>query len=323
MSVRIGFVGAGGIANAHLRNLEQIPEAKLVAFADVDAARAKAAAERFQATAYTDYHEMLDKEALDAVYVCVPPFAHYDAEILAAKKGLALFVEKPVAVTLAKAKEIARAIADAGVLSAVGYHWRYYDITDRAREILSGRSIGMMMGYWLGGMPGVPWWRVMEQSGGQMVEQTTHIFDLARYLCGEVDSVYAQYATRALQDVPNFSVSDVGTATLHFHNGAVGQMATSCMLKKGGKVGLQVIAEDVMLEFFGGQLTITAADKEQPEVIPSAINPSLREDQTFIAAVQSGDPAGIRSPYADALKTLAVTLACNESARSGKTIALD
>lgn len=320
MSVRIGFVGAGGIANAHLRSLEQIPDAKLVAFADIDASRAQTAAERFQARAYTDYHEMLEKETLDALYVCVPPFAHYDAEILAAKKGIALFVEKPVATTLAKAKEIERAIEESGVISSVGYHWRYYDITDRARDLLADRTIGMALGYWIGGMPSVSWWRVLEQSGGQMVEQTTHIFDLARYLCGDVEEVYAQYAVRTLQDVPNFSVWDVGTATLKFKSGAVGQITTSCMARKGGKVGLQVFARDLVLEIAGGKLTIVEPDKEQPEVIPSQISPMLREDQIFVDAVKRQDPTAIRSPYSDGVKTLAVTLACNESAISGKPV---
>ncbi|MDH7568213.1 MAG: Gfo/Idh/MocA family oxidoreductase [Armatimonadota bacterium] len=320
MSVRIGFVGAGGIANAHLKNLEQIPDAKLVAFADVDAARAQNAADRFQAKAYTDYHEMLDKEQLDALYVCVPPFAHYDAEILAAKKGIALFVEKPVATTLAKAREIERAIADAGVISSVGYHWRYFDTTDRMREILADRPVGMLLGYWIGGMPGVSWWRVLEQSGGQMVEQTTHIFDLARFLCGEVEEVYAQYATRTLHEVPNFSVWDVGTATLRFSSGVVGQVATSCMVKKGGKVGLQVFARDVAMDMSSGRLSITWADRDQPEVLEPQLPATLHEDQVFVAAVKSGNASAIRSSYADGVKTLAVTLACNESAQSGRPV---
>lgn len=323
MSVRIGFVGAGAMANVHLKNLEQIADAQLVAFADIDAAKAQTAADRFQAKAYTDYHEMLDKEALDAVYVCVPPFAHFDAELEAVKKGLALFVEKPIATTMAKAREIEQAIRAAGVISAVGYHWRYYDTTDRARELLADRTIGMTLGYWLGAMPGVAWWRVAEQSGGQMVEQTTHIFDLARYLCGEVEEVYAQYAVRTLQDVPNFSVWDVSAATLRFQSGVVGQMASSCMVKKGGKVGLQLFAHELALEMgSGGQLTVTRPDQEQPEVVAAGIPATLREDQVFVAAVKGGDAAGIRSPYADAVKTLAVTLACNESAQSGKPVRL-
>ena len=321
MSVRIGFVGAGGIANAHLNNLAQIPDAQLVAFADVDEARAKAAAERFGANAYTDYHQLLEKEALDALYVCVPPFAHYDAEVLAARKGIALFVEKPVAVNMEKAREIEKAITDAGVISSTGYHWRYYDITDQARQVLADRPIGMALGYWVGGMPGVWWWRQADTSGGQMVEQTTHIFDLARFLCGEVEEVYAQYGNRVSQGVEKFSVWDVGTATLRFASGAVAQMATSCMVKKGGRVGLQVIARDVVVEIAGGKLTVTAADKD-PEEVASAVSPTLTEDRVFVNAVKTGDNSLIRSPYADAVKTLALTLACNESAQTGKPVRL-
>ena len=78
------------------------------------------------------------------------------------------------------------------------------------------------MGYWMGGFPGVLWWRRMEQSGGQMVEQTTHIFDLARYLCGEVQEVYAVYANRGQKQIPEYNIYDVGTATLRFASGVVG-----------------------------------------------------------------------------------------------------
>src|ERR687889_130939 len=99
MPVRVGFVGAGGIAGAHMNALEKVENAQIVAFADVDEARADRAAERFGAKAYTDYKEMFANEELQAVYVCVPPFAHTDAEILAAQRKLSVFVEKPVALT--------------------------------------------------------------------------------------------------------------------------------------------------------------------------------------------------------------------------------
>src|SRR5437660_7710090 len=134
MPVRVGFVGAGGIAGAHMNALEKVENAKIVAFADIDEARARRAADRFGATPYTDYKEMFAREDLQAVYVCVPPLAHSDAEILAARKGLALFIEKPVAINIAKAKEIRAAIEQSGVISSVGYHWRSYELTDRVHE---------------------------------------------------------------------------------------------------------------------------------------------------------------------------------------------
>ena len=76
MTVKIGFVGTGGIANHHMRNLAEIPEAEMVAFCDIAEEKALGAATTYGGKAYTNYADMYAEEALDAVYICVPPFAH-------------------------------------------------------------------------------------------------------------------------------------------------------------------------------------------------------------------------------------------------------
>lgn len=317
MPVRVGFVGAGGIACAHMNVLQAVEDVRIVSVADVDADRAELAAGKFVATAYDDYRRMLESESLDALYVCVPPFAHDDQELLAAAKGIHLFVEKPVALTLDKARQVRDAIAESGVVSAVGYHWRYQSGVDRARDLLRGRVIGMALGYWMGGLPGVPWWRKMRQSGGQMVEQTTHIFDLARYLCGEVSEVYAACSTRALKDVADLDVPDVGTATLRFASGAVGTISNTCILNVPYTVGLHVVSKDLVVEIHGDLKVIRPG---HTEIFTGGANPMLEENRAFIGAVKTGDASGILSTYADAVKTLAVTLACNESAATGRPV---
>ncbi|HIE51884.1 MAG TPA: Gfo/Idh/MocA family oxidoreductase [Armatimonadetes bacterium] len=321
MPVRIGFIGTGGIARAHQRCLSQIAAVQMVAFCDVVEERARKAAEEHGGRAYTDFHRMLETEELDAVYICLPPFAHGQPELAAVEQGLALFIEKPVAIDLETACQIQEAIEQTGVICSVGYHWRYFDTTDRARELLADRTIAMTLGYWMGGMPGVPWWRVLAQSGGQMVEQTTHIVDLGRYLAGEVTEVYAAYATRRLHEVPNFEVSDVGVATLKYRSGAVGMVSNTCSLNGiGYTVGLHVVADGFVVEINGGRLrVIRKGDGEEKE--PQE-NPKLREDRVFVEAIQKGDPSAIRSSYADAVKTLAVTLAANESAQTGRPVTL-
>ena len=276
MATRIGFVGAGGIANHHLNQLKDIEGVELAAFTDVDPARAASAAERFGGKTYGSAVEMFDEANLDGIYVCVPPFAHGEVELAAVERGLPLFLEKPVAVSNDVANRVAAAIAKAKVVSAVGYHWRYQDATDRAQELLKCRTIGMALGYWMGGMPGVSWWRVLDQSGGQMVEQTTHIFDLARYLVGEVTEVYAAYSTQALSGVPNFSVTDVGTATLKFANGAVGTISNTCLLNMGYTVGLNIVTPDMILELDGGLKILEGARTPQNR---NQTNPTRREDQ--------------------------------------------
>ena len=319
MAIRIGFIGSGWISSAHCEALKEIEDVAFVAFADIQKERADAAAAKYGGAAYSDYHEMLDREKLDALYVCVPPFAHYDQEIITARKGIHLFIEKPIALNMDKAKEIRDAIHENGVIASVGYLARYSSSIETVKEMLAGREVAMILGYFMTSMPPTPWWRVLNESGGQMVEQTTHIFDLARYIAGDITEVYAAYGLRALQDVPNFDIWDVGTAAVKFANGAVGTIYNTCVLSAGQRVGLHVVCRDLVLEMkLDGSLTIIQPGKT--ETIEPRWYPIPAENQAFIKAIKTGDKSLIRSTYCDAMKTLAVTLAANESAATGKPV---
>jgi len=320
MTARIGFVGTGGIANHHMRTIAQISEARMAAFCDVVLSKAQSAASTYGGNAYDNFVRMYDSEKLDAVYICLPPFAHGDQELEAVRRGLPIFVEKPVATTVQKAEEILAAIQKEGVVNAVGYHWRSMDITARAREHLEGQAVGFALGSWTGGMPGVSWWRVLAESGGQMVEQTTHIFDLARYLLGEAKSVHALARTGLMKGVENYTVHDASVTNILFASGAVASITSACMLNTGGYVGLDLYLKEQVLRLDSRNLTV-----EKPtgkEVFYLGNNPTLEEDTAFIRAVQSGDPSGIRSPYSDAVKTLKLTLAATQSAIEGRVVDL-
>ena len=92
------------------------------------------------------------------------------------------------------------------------------------------------LGYWMGGMPGVPWWRVRAESGGQHVEQTTHIFDLCRYLVGsDVVAVHGFAGQGSMTDVPNYDVDDMSVVNLKFASGAVANITSACMLEGWGR----------------------------------------------------------------------------------------
>ncbi|MCW8133544.1 MAG: Gfo/Idh/MocA family oxidoreductase [Planctomycetota bacterium] len=194
--VRVGFIGVGGVARwAHLGHLSKWEDVKLVSFCDVNKEGVEKAAAEYGAKAYTDAKAMLDHEDLDAVYVCVPPFAHADQELMVAARKKALFVEKPLSTTLEKAREIHEAVRKAKIVSAVGYNWRACEVTKKAQELIGTKPVSAAYGYWVGGMPGAAWWRQQKMSGGQLNEQTTHIVDIARYLIGgKVVKVYASGA---------------------------------------------------------------------------------------------------------------------------------
>ena len=303
-----------------MRTLSEIPTAAMVAFCDVVEEKAVTAATTYGGKAYTCYEEMYDSEALDAVYICLPPFAHDRQELAAIERDLPIFVEKPVATTMAKACEIESALAAKNLISGVGYHWRYMDTTEKAIAHIGDQPVGFALGAWMGSMPGVSWWRVMAESGGQMVEQTTHIFDLARYLLGDVAEVHAMGRTGLMEDVENYDVHDASVTNLRFKSGAVASITSACMLSAGHYVGLKLFLKDQALRIVGQHLTIETPDGT--EVVELGNNPTRAEDQTFLQAVQSGDASAIRCDYAEAVKSLELTIAATQSAQEGRLIAL-
>ncbi len=323
MPVRIGFVGVGGIAREHLKNLAEIPNAQIAAVCDTVAATAEEVGRSYGCPAYSSHEEMLSHERLDAVYVCTPPFARGPAEIAVAKRGIALFVEKPVALDLSTAREIQATIEREKVLASVGYVYRYLETVDRARDALAGRQIGIVLGQYLTSTPRSPWWRVKAKSGGQLVEQTTHIVDTARYLAGEVRTIVAASGRRLVHDLEGMDIDDVASVLLTFESGAIGQIASTCGSIPGyGAAGLTVFAENVVVEILGTSGVRIRRPGRVEEIQVSGSSIFRSEDEAFVRAVETGDHSLVRSTFADAVRTLAVTLAADESVARGSIIHL-
>ena len=316
--IKVAFVGCGGIMQEHYKHLSAMSDVKMVGHCDVEKARAEEAASRFGGAAFTEPEAMYDKVKPQAVYVAVPPFAHTGMEEAAAQRGIHLFVEKPIALDRATAKRIAAAIRRAKIITSVGYHWRYHDTAVYARQALKGKAISLVMGCWNGGMPGVWWWRRMDKSGGQIVEQTTHIFDLLRYLCGDVAEVYAVGSTGCMTQVKNCDVHDSSVATLRLKSGASGCITSSCVANYGGQAGLDIITPEATFSFTGGRLVVQE-DGKTTEFHPK-LNTFQEEDNAFIEAIRTGKKDKIKSTYSDALKTFLVTCAANESMESGMPV---
>ena len=316
---RIGFAGAGIIATRHLGNLMGFEDVKVVAFADPAIERARELAARCGGKAYTGLARMLDSEKLDALYICIPPFAHGEPERAAIERGLPFFVEKPLGADLETAEAVAREVEAAGIATATGYHWRYLDITEKARELLSKNPARLALGYWLDFTPPPAWWVKEELTGGQMVEQTTHIFDLARLLVGEVTKVYAAGSRIERPAFPESDVFDVSTATLHFASGALGSVSSTCLLNWPHRIGLHLFCEGMVIEMSEFDIMVDVG-RGRP-VTKAQGDPFVREDRDFIDAVQ-GKPNKIRAPYAEALKTHRLATAAARSAREGLAIEL-
>ena len=318
-TVKVGFVGAGGNARGHMSRLAAIDGVEIVAIADIDESRAAAAAQEHSAKAYTDYRKMIDEQDLDVLYISVPPFAHGDIERAAIEAGLHLFVEKPVVLDVEMGREIADAIDSKGLVSCVGYQLRLLDTTRRARAYLEGKTVAMVAARRWGGLPGAAWWRKMDQSGGQLVEQTTHQVDLMRYIMqDEIVEVFAWYAQRTMGDVEGLDIPDTECALFKFASGALGTISTSPMLTKGGGRGeLEFLLRDQVLSWGWERNRL---EPEDDPAVTGESQPTPNIDQAFIAAVLANDPALSPCTYRDGLQTCAVTLACNESAKINEPV---
>jgi predicted dehydrogenase len=314
--VRAAFIGAGGNAQGHMQRFAEVEGARIVAICDLDEARAQEMAGKYKAAAYTEHHAMLDAVDVDAVYVSIPPFAHTDAEVVAANKGCAVFVEKPVALSMEKGYEVLEAIEGNKVISCVGFQLRLLDPVCRAKKWLSDKTIGMVSSHRWGGLPGAPWWRVMSKSGGQLTEQTIHQVDIIRMLAGDVEEVYAQYALRTMQDIEGLDIPDCQAVLMKFRSGALGTLTTSPMLTKGGGRSdvVFLLRDQIMTLGFQGNALSPGEDAwlcAPPEPTPNI-------DEAFIAAIRQKDPSLVACTYREGLKSLDVVLAATRSAQSGK-----
>lgn len=319
--LRVACVGTGFIAGKHLEALASMDDVEIVAVADTQPERAEQVATRYDARHYGDGLALLQAEELDAVWLCVPPFAHGPLETAAVSRRLPFFVEKPLALDMPTAQGIADQLAGSGLTTAVGYHWRHLDVVERALELLAETPAQLVTGFWWDKTPHVPWWPQRSYSGGQVLEQTTHIFDLARHLAGEVETVTAaeRAAPLGVEDVPL-----AASSLLRFVSGAVGSISSARVLDGRHRVALHLVAEGRVLEISERGLAdheLRVATRDGTEVLHSETDPIAAEDREFIE-VLLGRVARTRVPYQEALRTHALACAADRSARERTPVRL-
>lgn len=321
MDLNIGIIGTGWFSKVHGDILTVMDGVRIAAVCGTSQAKADSLASRYPgAKGFAHVTEMLDGCKLDGVYICVPPLAHGGIETELINRGIPFLVEKPLGSELETPLRILESLSRRPLVHSVGYHFRYKDTIRKLKGSLEGRTIGMAVGAWMGDMPQVAWWRSQEGSGGQFIEQTTHIVDLLRYTAGEVEEVYATYANRVVHNrYENVTVADVGTVTLKLRNGAIANISNTCVLPGGvGEVGLKLYTDEGILDWNPDRLEMAGAGEKCTYMI--ADNPYEKESVAFTHALRTGDTSGILSDYADAVETQRVTCAALESAASGKPV---
>lgn len=313
---RVGLVGAGNVAQRHVQVLTGFDDVDLVGVTDVRPEAARRLAEQHGTRSLPDVPALLEA-GLDAVYICIPPFAHGPAEEAALRADLPVFVEKPVAADLPTAERIDALVRQRNTLTAVGHHWRYLEVVERARQLLSDRPVRLVNGSWLDRVPPVEWWTRRDRSGGQVVEQAAHVLDLIRLFAGEVSRV-AAYGDGSPPLVDGADIDGVTAAALRFTSGALGTLTSSCVLGWKHCAVVEIVAEGLVLRVGEDELLVSEDGREHrfrgdPDKARVAV------DRAFIDAVRGLDD-DIRVPYPEALRTHRLACAVAESVRTGENV---
>lgn len=303
--VRVAVIGAGQMANmVHYPSLASLEDVEVVGACDLDADRLRATADRWDiAGRYTDWERMLDECRPDAVYVIGPPEIMYGIWCACLARGLDLFVEKPLGLTVHQARTLARLAREHGCITQVGFQRRTSPLLDRM--LAAVRERGEVVHAVCRFYKNDP--RPMEIARDHMMDDGVHVIDTLRHICGGEVVAISDVSRRVIVDDVNFI-----TATLQFDTGAVGVLITSWTSGRR-TFGVEVHGPGVMAE---GDLevgaTVWTADGETAfaaaEVAGSTelyrLGGFRAKSRDFIDAVRSRRPAS--SDFADALKTMVV-----------------
>lgn len=323
MTVKIGMIGAGGIAKSHLNALKKVELAQVVSIFDLNTEGAEQAAASVGARVAESADALLNPAEIDAVFICVPQFARGELEEIAAKRGIHVFVEKPLGVELEPVIRKERTVRESGVLNSVGYVLRYYDTVQQAKRYLQGKTIHLVQAFRIGGSHPAPWWKQLHMSGGNLGDAVTHQIDMIRYLAGEYREVGALFGSNSIRSLnPEATIPDAGAVTFSLESGAVGTITESCVSPYHGGSEIKFIGPDFFVNITGNGKTVTIVDPTQNVTITSKLDPSYEQDKAFVEAVASGSGEAILCGYADGIKTLAFTIAAYRAAEERRTVSV-
>lgn len=235
---RFAVVGCGSIAEiAHFPSIKKAPEAGLEAVCDIDSKRVKEVAEKWEAkSAFTDYREMFKKVELDAVIIATPNNVHRNQAITAAKAGVNVVVEKPLAVTNEEAWDIVETCKEHKVKLMVGCDRRFWTQNQWAKQLIEEGVIGKVITsraslheHWYNYQNHVAKtdFRLnCEVAGGAAVADTgAHAIDLLTWLNDSKVKRVVGIAKRMVMPESYTLCDDTAWMLMEFENGAYGSVS--------------------------------------------------------------------------------------------------
>jgi predicted dehydrogenase len=334
MSIRVGFLGAGFIANVHASLLRSCAVVEWAGVYDTDRPRAEAFAAKTGASVSDDEDGVL--AGCDAVFICTWTSEHPRLVEMAAARGLAIFCEKPLATDLAGALAMADTVRDAGVVNQVGLVLRFSPAFCWLRQLIAEPSSGRVMSVMFRDDQYIPLqgmynstWRgdVSRAGGGTLLEHSIHDVDIIESLVGPVDRVSGLSAEfhgiSGIEDAVNLSLS--------FANGAVGSLLSVWhdILERESSRHVEVMCENLWCAIdtddWWGPVRWTRANRdsgtlegrELGEQVWGAGLAPVNPDEGFLDAVTAG--ATIGPDFESALRAHVVVDAAYRSAAQGGT----
>lgn len=241
--IRFGIIGCNGIGRTHAKAIASLPDAQLVAAADIVPEYAQQLADEFQVKPYSSAQEMLANEELDVVDVCTPSGYHGEGACQVMRSGRHVIVEKPMDIKLPIIEEMLRVQRETGVKMAVISQHRFDVASQQVHKLVEEHAFGRLV---LGNAI-VPWWRSQAyydsgawrgtwalDGGGILMNQCIHSIDLLQWLMGPVKSIQAYTDTLA----HTMETEDVAVAVLRFASGALGTISATTAAYPG--VGTRV-----------------------------------------------------------------------------------
>ena len=223
--LKVGIIGAGRIGQVHAKSITyHIPQAEIVAISDIYVDGAKKVAEELGIpNYYQDYHEILDNPEIEAVLICSSTDTHADIACEAAQAAKHIFCEKPVDLTVAKIKKVIDEVNKAGVKLQIGFNRRYDHNFAHIKELANDGKLGDLQIIKITSRdPEPPAPEYVAVSGGIFLDMTVHDFDMARFIGGEVDEVYANATVMVDPAIGEAGDVDTALVALKFKSGAIG-----------------------------------------------------------------------------------------------------
>ncbi|HEX4208348.1 MAG TPA: Gfo/Idh/MocA family oxidoreductase [Ktedonobacteraceae bacterium] len=246
--LRFGIIGCGVIGPTHAAAIESIPDAELVAVADVVAEKAQKLADKYHVKAYTSAQEMFAHEQLDVVDVCTPSGMHGKHACMVMRAGYHTIVEKPMEIASERIDEMLRVQKETGKKLAVISQHRFDEASVQIHTLLQEKALGRLVL----GNAAIPWWRSQKyydsgawrgtwelDGGGILMNQSIHSIDVLQWLMGPVKTIYAYTDTL----VHTMETEDVAVAVLRFANGALGTISATTGAYPGVSTRIEVCGD--------------------------------------------------------------------------------